>query len=443
MSRLTYNNSIFTNVNKWDNEYTYLGVFITGKLNQRNGSGYPILDVIDLDWDGAYIKNLNTYLYTTEDLINVLDIFSKDHSYLYSSSVIHNSYFGEVLNNLSKDINNRISYNNIVIEDAIIENIFSKIEVLEQIRDVVLDDTRYIKLEHSEVFDENNNLIDPSQEYYIYFNRQYWKVDNDFVKANPTETYYEFILGDIIKLNRRIYSIEEKIGEEKYDNITQEYSYTGFYERFHNIDLNINDLSYLTSYSIELGSIAYEYAYNSYLDLENLKPITYAAYNNSYLNTEKIGHHSMYNVYQKINEYTSDVLDKIREDDNVVYRYNDSTNSYIAVSYNSHYQGDYYLFYDKLPATGIEKEIEDINTNISDNTYLLYKLSVESQDPDNLELRISPMDKSTPNRKITGSLKHAYINSYTGNVVKEGVITHSSLINSFSYVCTLQILKSE
>ena len=444
MGRLTYNTSIFTNVNKWDSEYTYLGIFVSGKLNQRNGSGYPILDVIDLDWDGAYIKNLNTYLYTTEDLINVLDLYGKDHSYLNSPSVIKSSYLTYVLENVHGDIVYQLTYNNEYIEDVIVDNLFQRIDVLEQIRDVVLDDTRYIKLNPEEIFDEDGELLYPDQEYYIYFNRQYHKVENnEYLKQHPEETYYEFILADIIKLNKRIYTVEEVIGKEYYDNLTDEITYTGFYDRFHNIDLNIDDLSYLTTYSINLGSVAYDIAYTAYTEVENIKPIAYTAYYNSYENTKKIGHHTLYNVYEKITEYTPEIINYIHENNDTVYRYNDNTNSYIAVSYNSHYQGEYYLFYPEVPATGIEKEIEEINQNTSDNTYLLYKLSVESEDPSYLNLRISPSDKSTPNRHITASLKHAYINAYTGNIVKEGIITHSSLVNSFSYICSLQLLKSE
>ena len=42
MAALNYNKDIFTNVRKWDNENSYLGVLVAGKLNQYNGQGYPI-----------------------------------------------------------------------------------------------------------------------------------------------------------------------------------------------------------------------------------------------------------------------------------------------------------------------------------------------------------------------------------------------------------------
>ena len=442
MGRLTYNPDIFTNVKKWDSEYTYLGVFISGKLNQKNGSGYPILDVIDLDWDGAFLSYLNTYLYTTEDVIRVLDIYGNDHNYL-RNDVINNSYLSYVLGNIDKNITYQISNNNEYISDVIIDNIFQKIEVLDQIRDVVLDDTRYIRLQHDEVFDENNNLLYPDQEYYVYVDRQYVKVSNEYILAHPEETYYEFILQDIININKRIWSIQEKIGEETLDEVTNQYTYSGFYERFHNIEVNIDDLSYLTSYSIDLGSEAYSTAYETKLDIDNsIRPTAFAAYTNSYLNTEKIGHHTIYNVYEKIEEYTPEIMDYIHEHNNTVFTYNQNTGEYTASTYNSHYQGQYYVFYEKIAATGIEKEIEDINQNIGDNTYLLYHLTTESKDPDNIQLKMTPNDRSTIDRKITVDITKSLINENTGTIT-EGLITYTNLINSFSYMFNWKILKNE
>jgi hypothetical protein len=442
MGRLTYNPDIFTNVKKWDSEYTYLGVFISGKLNQKNGSGYPILDVIDLDWDGAFLTYLNTYLYTTEDVIRVLDIYGNDHNYL-KNDVVNNSYLSYVLGNIDKNITYQISNNNEYISDVIIDGIFQRIEVLDQIRDVVLDDTRYIRLQHNEVFDENNNLLYPDQEYYVYVDRQYVKVSNEYILTHPEETYYEFILQDIININKRIWSIQEKIGEEVLDEVTNQYTYSGFYERFHNIEVNIDDLSYLTSYSIDLGSEAYSTAYETKLDIDNsIRPTTFAAYTNSYLNTEKIGHHTIYNVYEKIEEYTPEIMDYIHEHNNTVFTYNQNTGEYTASTYNSHYQGQYYVFYEKIAATGIEKEIEDINQNIGDNTYLLYHLTTESKDPDNIQLKMTPNDRSTIDRKITVDITKSLVNENTGTIT-EGLITYTNLINSFSYMFNWKILKNE
>ena len=77
-----YNSSIFTNVNKYvDNgkgKVSYTGILIASKLNQKNGQEYKLLDAIDIDWNGAWIDSMDgTYLYTTEDLIDVLNRLNK------------------------------------------------------------------------------------------------------------------------------------------------------------------------------------------------------------------------------------------------------------------------------------------------------------------------------------------------------------------------------
>jgi outer membrane murein-binding lipoprotein Lpp len=76
MAQLNYNGSIFGNVNKVSfdgNEYSYNGILVASKLNQKNGQGYKLLDAIDIDWNKAWVSSLDTYLNTTEDLINALN----------------------------------------------------------------------------------------------------------------------------------------------------------------------------------------------------------------------------------------------------------------------------------------------------------------------------------------------------------------------------------
>ena len=78
-----YNQNIFTDVNKYVSDgkgnVTYTGILIASKLNQKNGQDYPLLDAIDIDWNGSWIESMSTYLYTTEDLIAVLDHLSRSN----------------------------------------------------------------------------------------------------------------------------------------------------------------------------------------------------------------------------------------------------------------------------------------------------------------------------------------------------------------------------
>ena len=81
MAKLTYNNEIFTNVDKWSwdgTSYDFKGILLSSKLNQKNRQDYKLLDAIDIDWDGAWVKSLNTYINNTEDLIKILDSLNKN-----------------------------------------------------------------------------------------------------------------------------------------------------------------------------------------------------------------------------------------------------------------------------------------------------------------------------------------------------------------------------
>lgn len=78
-----YNSNIFTNVNKYVDDgkgkVTYTGILIASKLNQKNGCDYPLLDAIDIDWNGAWIESMGSYLYTTENLIEILDRLNRSN----------------------------------------------------------------------------------------------------------------------------------------------------------------------------------------------------------------------------------------------------------------------------------------------------------------------------------------------------------------------------
>ena len=434
MGRLTYNGEIFTNVHKWDDEFTYLGIFVTGKLNQRNGEDYPLIDAIDIDWDGAYLKNLSTYLYTTEDVINVLDLFGKDH---YDK--IGSSYLSYVIENLKDDISYTIGYNASIIEENIFNNLGNQYDILEKIRDMVLDDTRYIKLKYEDVFDENGNMLFPEQEYYIKNEEtgHFERIDNEYVKNHPDETYYQFILSDIIKLNSQVIDIYKILGSVQYDPEIGDYTYSGFYKRFKDINDNLDNLSYIAYTASEIAYNSYELAYSTAQEVENYKTIAYSAYYNSYLNTDKIGYHTTYNVYEKVNEYSENILEYIRE--NGVFTYNPNTGKYTQVTYNSNYTGDYYILYPVVPGTGIEKEIEDLANQMTDNTYVLSNLSVESKS-ENISLKIESNQNNPKERKITLDSKTAYVDKETGEIT-EGIVTYTGLINTLSYMFTWKMLK--
>jgi uncharacterized protein (UPF0128 family) len=97
--------------------------------------------------------------------------------------------------------------------------------------------------------------------------------------------------------------------------------------------------------------------------------------------------------------------------------------------------------HEKILGTGIEKEIEDINTQIEDNSYLLYHLHTESNST-YVSLNIKPENtvNRTIDRTITVDLVNSYVNNNTGEITY-GVANQNTIIDSVSYIFGWEILK--
>ena len=77
----SYNTNIFTNVDKYsvvNGEYSYKGILLASKISQKNGRSYKLIDAIDIDWNGAWVETLSTYINNTEDLIYVLNAINSN-----------------------------------------------------------------------------------------------------------------------------------------------------------------------------------------------------------------------------------------------------------------------------------------------------------------------------------------------------------------------------
>jgi len=436
MAALSYNHNIFTNVHKWDNEYTYLGIQVSGKLNQYNGQDYPILDAIDIDWNGAYVNALNSYVYTTEDLINLFNKLGNFDTTI-NNNLINNYYnkdqFQTIFNELQQNIDDRFEENIDILTEEITNNLLSRYEILAAISDVLIDKTRYLKVPYGQIV-QNNKLTNygENHEFFTYDEETgiFSEVKNKYeIIANPNVDYYIFIINDIIKLNDSIEIIDSIIGKEIYDDDTNTYSYTGFYNRFNIIE---TDISYLTEYldnNTEITIEAYNYAYSSYL-LSNE-------------NKEKIGYHTRYNVYEKIDNLNSEIFQEylLHNNNNVWVKDPNDNSKYISIHYNGNPNYEYYILHQKIPGTGIEKEIEDINTQIEDNSYLLYHLHTKSNST-YINLNIKPDNtlNRTIDRTITVDLINSYVDNDTGEI-SSGIANQNTLINSVSYLFSWKILK--
>lgn len=397
---LSYNRNIFTKVNKWDNEYSYNGILVSGKFNQLNGQGYKILDVIDLDWDGAYINNLNSYVYTTEDLIKVLDKYAGNFSYIGENYVKY-SYLNEFITETNENIENLIDEKSIEIQSYVLNSVIEALtfdyDILNSISDLILDRTKYIEINYEDI-----DFNDATAEYYIYEDNEYKSVDFDYIRNHPDQKYYEFLIKDIIKLQKNYNILKDIVGTIEYNEIDDSYTYTGIQEDIYNIN---NDISYLTEYTDE----SYYYAYN--------------AYNTANVNKERIGYHSRYNIYE--------VCEDPANYEGQLYVY--SNGGYTPTTYNPLYMGKYYVYYPKIDGAGIEKELEDIKDKISNST-----IEANNLDPENVIFNI--YNDGLNNKKIINlGINKSELDKETGDITY-GIVTTETLIDSFSYVYEWKIL---
>lgn len=438
MANLTYNSNIFTNLHKWDNEYAYLGIQISGKLNQYNGQDYPLLDAIDIDWDGAFINKMNTYIYTTEDLIKLFNKFAQQDIDI-NSNIANNYYtkndFDTIFNDYRELVSNEFDEMTYIMEESILQSLLGRYEVLNAISEVLIDRTRYLEIPYNKIVNINNYTFTEYAEERVFFtfNEEtglFSEVtDKNSILYNPDEQYYIFIMDDIIKLNDNVNDIYKQIGAVNFNNTTYTYTYTGFYNRFNNVE---TDISYLSDYldNNTLVTIdAYNYAYSGYIT--------------SNINSEKIGYHTQYNVYKKVEDINSQefINYKNANNNNVFIRDSQNPNSYVSTQYTGNPNLEYYMLYNKINGTGIEKEIEDLSASINENTYLLYHLNTRSNHS-YVKLNIDPPNTSnrTINRTIIIDLINSYVDSYSGEITN-GIANQNTIINGVSYLLNWEYLK--
>ena len=435
---LTYNTNIFTQVNKWDRNNQSTGVFVSGKLNQYNKQGYPILDAIDIDWDGAFIKSLNSYLYSTEDLINCLDL-----TYGNFSNYTSNAYFGYVINNINKDISylnksfnesNQITYN--LLQDIMnyLDNIDESIDL---INSMTLDNFNFYGVPYTTIVDtENNSIKYKNRKYYLFDSlaSEYYEVSEYYVLNHPNENYFMGAIPNLLKDMDDLSILNDFIGYIEYDQYNNTYTYTGLLDKLHKYDENINNIYEELEYANQKINDSYSLAYTSYNYASGFKIQIDK-------NTASIGYHTSYNIYLPLNNLTQEELDDyLRQNDNKIYY--DDNGEYKITSYNKYYDGQYYVHYNKITGVGIEREIELLDDKIYDNSYILYKLNTKSYNPEYIGLNIKPDNIQSQERTIETSLVLSNINSNNGEITK-GLITNSSLTNSFSYVFNWIILNKE
>lgn len=425
MANLTYNSKIFTNVNKWDDNPTYFGILVSGKLNQLNGQDYPILDAIDIDWDGAYVKNFNTYINTTEDLINLLDKAGSTISYI-NENYINEGDLYEMLSSI--DISYTLSYQNAAdIRDIIIE-LDKQYNILNTLSYSLVYKSRYIQVDYNDLMNNFNNI---TSDLFIYnsYNESFVKIDkNDVItKYGNDVDYYRYIVRDATSFEVDINKLKETVGKEvkdAYNNIT----YTGLIKEIKDIEKDVLRID-------PIANTAYYYGYVSYQKVNDFESYIFRSYYNSYNNTELIGKHTTYNQYVKFNpeKYTKEELKN-----KILYIWNDNINEYEAVLYSEFYTGQYYEFFNKIDGYGIEKEIEDLDKKIDTGLNSIFDIRTQSLDPSYISINLEK-DYINKTNTIVVDLNETLVNKTTG-YISNGVVTSYSLLNAFSYTFDWNIL---
>lgn len=435
---LTYNTNIFTQVSKWDKDGNPYGILVSGKLNQYNKQGYPILDAIDIDWNGAYIKNLNCYLYTTEDLINAFNL-----TYSNFSNYTTYSYFGQTVgliderityinNKFSKQVDDTYRY-----METVNEYLRSLNLSIDYVRYLTLDNISFFNVKYEEIVDEEKHKLKfKDKQYYLYDedSYEYYPVSEYYVINNPRSNYYMNAVTNILANMENIENINDFIGESIYDEDNDTYTYTGLIEKLHNYDKDFEDIHEQLTYTSKKAISAYELASSAYSYIDNLS-------HQVILNRDNIGVHTSYNIYIPISQLSKNELDNyLALNDNKIYY--DDNGEYKITSYNQYYNGEYYAHYNKKIGSGIEREIELLDDKIYDNSYLLYKLHTQNKSIDYSSFNIKPINPGDQERIIEFELNISNVNSNSGDASK-GLITNNGLTNSFTYMFSWEILNKE
>lgn len=337
MAALTYS-SRFTNVDKWDGEGSYKGILIAGKLNQKNGEDYKLIDAIDIGWNGAWIKSFSTYINTTDELLNIIDRLNRNNevdslvnnvnslnqtvqsistSYItkdnlsdilaeYQSFLKPGAYikidddfnisaynllstfdaenlytskvdFVNLSNNLNQNYYTKPQTNSVIdeiINSTIIKGADKNYNDLEKISNWILSQSRFEKIDYEDIVNDGNTV------YYIYdsINNTYNPVTENYITNNPEEQYY--ILKDhnvdLSEIKEKITELDNEIGNITYEDGT--YTYTGLQEKIKNLQdvdsLIFGNLSLMQS-SINIASTKADNAYDM---AYNVSTTAYNAY---------------------------------------------------------------------------------------------------------------------------------------------------------------------
>lgn len=207
MAKFTYNER-FTNVKKYDDfSKSYTGIKIASKLNQKNGEDYKLLDVTDLDWQGAWLATAGAYINDTYELLEAIDNIA---------DLAELQWVKDKINELDVDVNNIIN----LLPSYVTKEEFDLI-ISQQQRALIpgayitIDsDTNIISAYDLLSVQDAANIYTTKEQFYEldqYIQENYyekWETDNV-----AKETAYAYIRNYVVKNADKKYDDLEKISD--------------------------------------------------------------------------------------------------------------------------------------------------------------------------------------------------------------------------------------
>lgn len=478
MAKLTYNER-FTNVQKYTDDGSYTGIQIVSKLNQKNGQDYKLIDSIDIDWNGAFMKITGTYINHTYELLDAIDnmvdldelSWVKDHvDYLIDEvdTILTTYVTKEELNEILKGYEKPLTAGSYITIDS--NNIISAYGFLNP------DEASYIYATNERV----DNLQDELHTNYFTKDTVYLvseQIANQTVEGrviknadpnfNDLEKISNWILsqpgditGNIDEFRERLNRLDETVGYVIYYPEYDAYSYTGLILDINNLEVRtdslstqvssirneVNQLHTKTFEAYNTANIAYDYATSAY---EYTVSYAMVAYNMAYTATEKIGvpYQDAYFV-----ELTDEDITLLNEDPNAIKVYAIRPDNLSGIPlpdvYNPGSTIQYYKLIEGHDATGFYKALIDMDATVNaakesaDNA--LFRLHANNVGSSYAYIKLTPSDNDGSNvRFITFTLNEADIKDTDGEIINEGIITTNSLSDALSYVLTFDVIECD
>lgn len=460
--RLSYNKEIFTKVNKWDSNFVYTGIKINEKLNQRNGQDYKLIDAIDIDWNGMWVKFANAYVYNTEDLLFALSYLDQSDRYLVLNSrlsKIESEYVGKdslvdmqhilepgayiKIDNSSYTISaygvatlsyvttsfptfsyiDEWTYTKASTAQAIDDRISEILGNADASFDTLKEISEWI-MNHSEYIETNYNDVDFSSgdRYYIFENGKYIEIDEAYYNENPSSQYYVLkpIEKEIVDLSNRVESLETTVGQATPgpNNTT---TYTGILKDLN--DLHITDsimqstINYISGQLTTVSSLVNTANENANAAKETAE----TALDKVHEIKEEIGYSLVPGYYSSI---TKEEAASLTAKGIPVY-IKDIDGSYVEHDFGFIYTYDWYAYNSPVLPTGMHKEIYDLSQ---------WQMSMQHINVDNTNsmpfIQLSTDESNT----IFMNSSEAIVSFNDGTISKNGLTTGSLVSNMIGYV---------